>query len=110
MSVTDPLSIVQFAPISTPSSNITFPICGDLKFLFLIGINPKPLTPIFEPSFILTKSLINEFLIVTKEPIIQPSPISTLLSITLLFPIYVFFQFLHSCRLEHFFQRKHLGI
>ena len=50
MSEREPLSIVQLAPISTFSSNITFPICGVLIFLLLIGIKPKPLTPIFDPS------------------------------------------------------------
>jgi len=48
----DPLSIVLLAPTSTPSSNITFPICGVLVFLFLLGIKPKPFTPIFDPSWI----------------------------------------------------------
>ena len=48
----EPLSIVQLEPISTPSSKITFPICGDLIFLFLLGIKPKPFIPIFDPSCI----------------------------------------------------------
>ena len=63
------------APTSTPSSNITFPICGVLVFLFLLGIKPKPFTPIFDPSWIHTLSKISEFLMVTKEPTTQFSPI-----------------------------------
>ena len=50
VSFTEPLSIVLLAPISTPSSKITFPTCGVLVFLFLLGIKPKPFTPIFDPS------------------------------------------------------------
>ena len=50
----DPLSIVLLAPISTPSSKITLPICGVLRFFCLIGIKPKPLIPILDPSFICT--------------------------------------------------------
>ena len=38
----EPLSIVLLAPISTPSSKITLPICGVLKFLLGIGIKPNP--------------------------------------------------------------------
>ena len=79
VSVTEPLSIVLLAPISTPSSKITFPICGVLIFLFLTGIKPKPLIPILTPSCIWTLFEINEFLIVTKVPIIQLLPILTLL-------------------------------
>ena len=47
---TSTFKFVLLAPISTPSSNITFPICGVLKFLFFIGIKPNPLTPILLPS------------------------------------------------------------
>ena len=86
----DPLSMVQLAPISTPSSKITFPTWGVLKLLFFIGINPNPFNPTFDPSWILTKFEIIEFLIVTKDPIIQFSPIKTLLSIILLLLIKVF--------------------
>ena len=42
--------MVLLDPISTPSSNITLPICGVLKFLLLIGTKPNPFTPIFDPS------------------------------------------------------------
>jgi len=91
VSLIEPLSIVQLAPTSTPSSSKTLPICGDLKFLFFTGIKPKPLIPIFEPSFILTKFLIKEFFIRTNDPMLQFSPIRTLLSIIVLFPIKVFF-------------------
>ena len=60
--MSDPLSIVQLAPISTPSSNITFPTCGVLVFLFLLGMKPKPFTPTLEPSWICTLLEIKEFL------------------------------------------------
>ena len=83
----DPLSIVLFDPISTPSSKITLPMWGVLIFLLLLGIKPKPFTPTYDPSWMTTLSEINEFLITTKEPIIQLRPIFTLLSIMLLLEI-----------------------
>ena len=87
MSVKEPLSTVQLDPISTPSSKITLPICGVLRFFCLIGIKPKPLVPIFEPSFMCTLEPINEFLITINDPITQFSPILTLLSIIVLLDI-----------------------
>ena len=66
---------------------MTFPTCGVLIFLLLLGINPKPFTPIFEPSCIYTSFETIEFLSVTKEPTTQFSPILTSLSIILLLPI-----------------------
>ena len=61
VSVIEPLSTVQLAPISTPSSKITFPIWGVLIFFCLTGIKPKPLMPILEPSFMCTQSSIIEY-------------------------------------------------
>ena len=90
VSLKDPLSIVQFAPTSTPFSNIAFPIWGVLWFFCEDGMKPKPLKPILDPSWICTSLDIKEFLIVTNEPIVQFSPTSTLLSIILLLPTIVF--------------------
>ena len=86
MSVKEPLSTVQLDPISTPSSKMTLPICGVLIFFCLIGIKPKPLIPILDPSFICTYGPIKEFFIETKEPMTQLFPITTLLSIMVLLP------------------------
>ena len=71
VSVKEPLSIVQFAPISTPSSKTTVAICGVLKFFSLAGIKPKPYTPILDPAWTQTSFDINEFFIVTSDPIIH---------------------------------------
>ena len=96
----EPLSIVEPQPISTLSSIITIPIWGYLKFDFLSGKKPNPFFPITLPSNIWTLFLINEFLMITFEPIEQLSPIDTFFSIIVLWPIKQFF---------HFYQLKHLN-
>ena len=77
----EPLSMVAPQPISTLSSIITIPIWGYLKFEPLLGKKPKPFFPITQPSKICTLFLINEFLIITFDPIVQLSPIFTFFSI-----------------------------
>jgi len=57
----------------------------------LSGIKPNPLLPILTPSFMCTSFSSTEFLITTKDPIEQFSPIFTSCSIIELFPIAVFF-------------------
>ena len=109
VSLTEPLSIVLFAPISTSSSNITLPVCGALKFFSGDGIKPKPLIPILEPSWIQTLLCINVFLIVTNDPIRHFSPITTLLSITLLLPIKVLFPICTFFPIRTFFPKFTFG-
>ena len=82
---------------------------GVLIFLFLLGIKPKPLTPILHPSCILTLLEIKEFLIVTNDPIIQFSPILTLLSIILLLPISEFFPIITFFPINTLFPNLILG-
>ena len=83
----EPLSIVDPQPISTLSSIITMPICGYLKLISLFGKKPNPFFPITHPSKMWTLFLINEFLMITFDPIEQLSPILTFFSMIELWPI-----------------------
>ena len=80
----EPLSIVELQPISQLSSILTIPICAYLRFLLLLGKNPKPCLPITQLSRIFTLLPIKVFLIITLEPIEQLFPIETFFSIIVL--------------------------
>ena len=99
----DPRSIVEPQPISTLSSIITTPTWGYLKFESLLGKKPNPFFPITHPSKIWTLFLINEFLIITFEPIEQLFPITTFFSIIELWPIKQFEPILTFSPIKTFF-------
>ena len=90
-------------PISALSLIITNTICGYLIFFLLLGKKPKPFFPITHPSKILTELLIIVFLIITFEPIEQLSPMITLLSKIVLWPIKHFFPILTFLPIKTFF-------
>ena len=90
----EPRSIVLLHPTSTLFPIMTMPICGYRIFLFLFGKKPNPFFPIIAPSSIDTLLPINDFLIITFDPILQLFPILTLLSIIELWPIVEFFPIL----------------
>ena len=77
----EPRSIVDPQPISQLSLIITMPMWGYLKFFSFWGKKPNPFFPITQPSRTLTFFFIIVFLRITLEPIVQSSPITTLLSI-----------------------------
>ena len=76
-------------PISQLFSIITIPICGYLKFWFLIG-KIQIHVCYYDPSKILTLSLIIVFLIIVFDPIEQLFPMLTFFSIIELWPIIQF--------------------